>query len=51
MDVAFDGMIDHILAIYQDDLTTYSNQVEDHCNRLEKIFKRDLEGLRTRNTF
>ena len=43
MDIAFDGLIDHILVIYQDDLTSYSKKEEYHCNHLEKIFKRSLE--------
>lgn len=43
MDVAFDGLIDLIMVIYQDDLTAYSKRAEDHCKHLEKIFIRALE--------
>lgn len=43
MDVAFEGLIDYILAIYQDDLTTYSKKEENRCNDLEKIFIRAQE--------
>lgn len=31
------------MVVYQDDLTAYSNNVEDHCNNFEKIFKKALE--------
>ena len=44
-DIVFDSLIDHILAIYQDVLTTYSKKEEIHCNHLEKIFKRALEYM------
>jgi len=35
MDVAFAGLIDSILAVYQDDLTAYSKKEEQHCLHLE----------------
>ena len=34
MDVAFHEYINKFLVIYQDDLTTYSKKVEDHCRNL-----------------
>ena len=34
MDVAFHYFIDNFMVIYQDDLTTYSKKVEDHCGHL-----------------
>lgn len=43
MDVAFAELIDIIMVVYQDDMTAYSKWVEDHCNHLEKNFKRPLE--------
>ena len=43
MDVAFDGLIDLIMVVYQDDLTAYSKKAEDHCKHLEKIFITALE--------
>ena len=43
MDVAFHEFIDKFMAIYQDDLTTYSKRAKDHCEHLEKIFIIALE--------
>lgn len=43
MDVAFEGLIDYILFVYQDDLIAYSKKAENHCNDLIKIFIRALE--------
>lgn len=43
MDVAFAGLIDLIMVVYQDDLTAYSKRAKDHCKHLEKIFTRALE--------
>jgi len=43
MDVAFAGLIDSILVVYQDDLTAYSKKEEQHCMHLEQIFIRALE--------
>lgn len=43
MDVAFVELIDVIMVVYRDDLTTYSKKVEDHCNHLEIKFIKDLE--------
>lgn len=39
MDVAFDGLIHFIMVVYQDNLTTISKKVEDHCKYLEKSLK------------
>ena len=38
--IVYDAVFD---AIYQDDLTSYLKKIEDHCNLVEKIFKRTLE--------
>lgn len=43
MDVAFDDLINTIIVVYQDDLTTYSKKAEDHVAHLEKIFLKALE--------
>jgi len=43
MDVAFAGLVDSILAVYQDDLTAFSKKEEQHCMHLEQIFIRALE--------
>ena len=38
MDVAFVDIIDKFLVVYQDDLTTYSKDENDHHIHLEKVF-------------
>ena len=43
MNVAFADIIDNFLVIYQDDLTTYSKDENDHCMHLEKVFERALQ--------
>lgn len=43
MDVAFVDLINSIMVVYQDGLTTYSKKVEDHIEYLEKIFLKSLE--------
>ena len=43
MDVAFVDIIDNFLVVYQDDLTTYSKDENDHCMHLEKVFTRALK--------
>lgn len=43
MDVSFCDFINVFLAIYQDDLTTYSKKEDEHCEHLEKNFSRALE--------
>lgn len=43
MDVEFAELIDVIMVVYQDEMNAYSKRAEDHCNHLEKNFKRDLE--------
>lgn len=43
MDVAFSNFINKFLMVYQDDLTTYSEKEDQHCEHLEKIFIRALE--------
>lgn len=43
MDVAFKEYIDKFMAIYPDDLTSYSKKAEDHYKHLEKIFIKSLE--------
>lgn len=43
MDVAFSDYINKFMEVYQDDLTTYSKKLEDHCGHLEKIFAKALE--------
>ena len=43
MDVAFHEYIDKFMVVYQDDLTTYSKKVGDHCSHLEKIFIKSLD--------
>lgn len=43
MDVAFSDFINDFLVVYQDDLSVYSNNEDDHCTHLEKIFVRALE--------
>ena len=43
MDVAFDDIIGKFLAIYQDDLISYSKSENDHCMHLEKVFFRALK--------
>ena len=40
MDVAFANIIEKFLAVYQDDLTTYSKDENDHCIHLEKVFSK-----------
>lgn len=42
MDVAFANIINKFLAVYQDDLTAYSKNENDHCMHLEKVFIRAL---------
>ena len=34
MDVAFDGLVDLIMVVYQDDLTAYSKKAGYHCKHL-----------------
>ena len=43
MDVAFADIIDKFLIVYQDDLTTYSKDENDHCMHLEKVFSGALK--------
>ena len=43
MDVAFHEYINNFFVIYQDDLTTYSKNLEDHCRHLEKFFIKAFE--------
>ena len=43
MDVAFAYIIDKFLVVYQDDLTTYSKDENNHCAHLEKVFTRALK--------
>ena len=43
MDVAFVDIIEKNLVVYQDDLTTYSKDENDHCMHLEKVFIRSLK--------
>ena len=43
MDVTFADIIDEFLIVYQDDLTTYSKDENDHCMHLEKVFIRSLK--------
>jgi len=43
MDVAFAGLVDEIMVVYQDDLTTFSKERGEHCKHLEIIFNRCLE--------
>lgn len=43
MDVAFSDLIDIIMVVYQEELTTFYKKVVDHCFHLEKVFVRDLE--------
>lgn len=42
MDVAFANIIYKFLDVYQDDLTAYSKDENDHCMHLEKVFIRVL---------
>ena len=41
--MAFVGIIDNFLAVYQDDLTAYSKDENDHCMHLDKVFIRALK--------
>lgn len=43
MYVSFFDLINVIMVVYQDDLTSYSKKVEDHVAHLEKIFLKALE--------
>ncbi|XP_059075423.1 uncharacterized protein LOC131875342 [Cryptomeria japonica] len=43
MDVAFSDLIDIIMVVYQDDLTTFSKKAEENCLHLKKVFTRGLE--------
>ena len=43
MDVEFADIIDKFLAVYQDDLTTYSKDENDNCTHFEKVFIRALK--------
>lgn len=36
-------LIDIIMVFYQDDLTTFSKNVENHCLHLEKVSSKALE--------
>ena len=40
MDQAFDDLIGKIIAIYQDDLTVFSKERDDHVKHLKKVFER-----------
>ena len=41
--MAFVDVINRFLVVYQDDLTTYSKDENDHCAHLEKVFTRAVE--------
>lgn len=41
--MAFADIINDFLAVYQDDLTTYSKKEADHCMHLEVVFVRALK--------
>ena len=40
MDQAFDDLIGKIITIYQDDLTVFSKEPDDHVKHLKKVFER-----------
>ena len=40
MDQAFSDLIGKIIAIYQDDLTVFSKEGDDHVKHLKKVFYR-----------
>lgn len=43
MHVSFANIIDKFVVVYQDDLTSYSKDENDHCMYLEKVFIRALK--------
>lgn len=43
MGVAFADIINKLMVVYQDDLTAYSKDENDHCMHLEKVFIRALK--------
>ena len=43
MDVAFADIIDKFLVVYQNDLTAYSKDENDHCMHLENLFIKALK--------
>ena len=43
MDVAIANIIDKFFVVYQDELTTYSKDENDHFLHLEKVFTRALK--------
>ena len=40
MDIAFRGLISHLVVVYLDDVTVYSKHRPDHLNHLRKVFER-----------
>ena len=40
MDIAFRGLINHLVIVYLDDVTVYSKYRPDHINHLRKVFER-----------